>query len=313
MSRLVSVVMPTYERQAKFLGTALESVLGQSYPSLELVVVSDGSREIRQVVDRFCDDPRLKVFIEKGRGYIAALNQGIELSQGDYVAFCDSDDILNRDHLKVLVDAVERHPDAGLVFDNLEYFDSESAELAADPAMIAHDRPLIDVERTRDLVKGAVSLQKVISENLISGPAFMVPRQVFNKVGLFDSDAFLMNDLHLFYRIGAYYPIRFVNYLGVRKRVHSGNLTTVHHHYEYGVKCLENIQKQYPDVCRRIGRRFFTKKLGAKYYRLGLHLERTGDQNKAKEMYKKAMFMRKFSLRNHWNYLRVSLLQLSSL
>lgn len=308
MRGLVSVVIPTYERQAKFLASALESGLGQSYPALEVVLVSDGSREILQVVDRFREDTRLKFFIEKGRGYIAALNQGIELSEGHYVAFCDSDDILNKDHLKVLVDAVERYPDAGLVFDNLEYFDSESTDPVADRALIVHDRLLIPGERTRDLVKRAVSLHEIFSDNLISGPAFMVPRQIFNKVGLFDSDAFLMNDLHLFYRIGAYYPIRFVDYVGVRKRVHSGNLTTVHRHYEYGVKCLENIQERYPEVSRRIGRRFFSKKLGAKYYRLGLYFESSGDKDKAKEMYKKAMFMRKFSLRNHWNYLRVSLL-----
>jgi glycosyltransferase involved in cell wall biosynthesis len=294
--------MPTYERQAKFLANALESVLGQSYPSLEVVLVSDGSREIRRMVDRFREDPRLKVFTEKGRGYIAALNQGIELAQGQYVGFCDSDDILNQDHLKVLVDAAEAYPDAGLVFDNLEYFDSESTDPAADRALNAGDRLLIPGERARNLVKGAVSLQEIFSDNLISGPAFMVPRQIYSKVGLFDSDAFLMND-----------PIRFVDYVGVRKRVHSGNLTTVHRHYEYGVKCLENIQERYPDVSRRIGRRFFTKKLGAKYYRLAVYYERSGDQNKAKEMYKKAMFMRKFSLRNHWNYLRVSLLRLSSL
>jgi glycosyltransferase involved in cell wall biosynthesis len=305
--------MPTYERQAKFLASALKSVLDQSYPSLEVVLVSDGSREILRAVDRFREDPRLKIFTEKGQGYIAALNQGIELSQGHCVAFCDSDDILNRDHLRVLVDAVERYPDAGLVFDNLEYFDSECSDPAADRALNDRDRLLIPGERARNLVKGAVSLQQIFSDNLISGPAFMVPRQVFNKVGLFDRDAFLMNDLHLFYRIGAYYPIRFVDYVGVRKRVHAGNLTTVHHHYEYGVKCLENIQERYPDVSRRIGRRFFSKKLGAKYYRLGLYCERSGDRNKAKEMYKKAMRMRKFSLRNHWSYLRVSLLQLSSL
>lgn len=309
MQGLVSVVMPTYDRQARFLATALESVLGQSYASLEVVLVTDGSREILHVVDRFREDTRLKFFIEKGQGYIAALNQGIELAQGDYIAFCDSDDVLNKDHLKVLVDTVERYPDAGLVFDNLEHFDSESTDQVADHASIAHDRLLIPRERTRDLIERAVSLQEIFSDNLISGPAFMVPRQVFNKVGLFDSTAFLMNDLHLFYRIGAYYPIRFVDYVGVRKRVHAENLTTVHHHYEYGVKCLEDIQKRYPDVFRRIGRRFFNKKLGSKYYRLGLYLESRGDKSKAREMFKKGMFLRKFSLRNHWNYLRVSLLQ----
>jgi len=307
MTDQVSVIVPTYHRQAKFLAHALESIFEQSYPSLEAVLIGDGSKEILQVADRFRQNKRFKFFNETGRGYIAALNQGIELSQGSYVAFCDSDDILNKDHLKVLVDTVERYPEAGLVFDNLEYFDSESTEEAIDTALIPGDRLLISQGRARHLAKGAVSLQEIFSDNLVSGPAFMVPRQVFAKVGYFDSDAFLMNDLHLFYRIGTYYPVRFANYIGVRKRVHSANLTTLHQHYEYGVKCLENIRERYPDVFHRIGKRFFSKKLGAKYYRLGLYFERSGDKNKAREMYKKAMFMRKLSLRNHWSYLRVSL------
>jgi glycosyltransferase involved in cell wall biosynthesis len=307
MGELVSVVVPTYARQARFLADALESVFGQSYSFLEVVLVSDGSAEILQTVERFRKEPRLKSFIEKGRGYIAALNQGIELARGHYVGFCDSDDVLNEDHLQVLVDALERYPDAGLVFDNLEHFDSESGERVSDPASVVDDRRLISPERARELVQRAVSLQDIFSDNLVSGPAFMVPRQVFNKVGTFDSDAFLMNDLHLFYRIGAYYPVRFVNYVGVRKRVHAANLTTVHPHYEYGVKCLENIRERYPDVCRRIGKRFFDKKLGSKYYRLGRYFEKSGDPSKARDMYKKAMLMRMFSLRNHWNYLRLSL------
>jgi glycosyltransferase involved in cell wall biosynthesis len=303
---MISVVTPTYEPQAQYLSHALKSILGQSYTSLEAVVVHDGSARILEIIDSFRADKRLKAYRETGRGYISALNQGIELSDGGYVAFCDSDDLLNKDHLKVLHDELERHPEAGLAFDNLAYLvDSEnSGEKSA--TVRVDGRLLIPKGRATELAGREVALQEIFKDNLISGPAFMVRKRVFTQVGFFDQDAFLLNDLHFFYRVGAYFPVRYVDYLGVRKRVHAGNLTVIHRHYEYGVKCLENIRERYPEVYRQIGRRVFSQKLGRKYYRLGLYYERHGNKDRARESYKKAILTRSLSLRNHFAYLRLT-------
>jgi hypothetical protein len=93
-----------------------------------------------------------------------------------------------------------------------------------------------------------------------------------------------------------------VDYIGVRKRVHAKNLTTIYPHYEYGVRNLESIRDHYPDVYRRIGKRLFNKKLARKYYRLALYSEKSGDRSTAQEMYRKAMRVRKLSFRYHWAY-----------
>jgi glycosyltransferase involved in cell wall biosynthesis len=308
---LVSVVIPTYEPQTRFLRSALESVLNQSHRRLEAIVVHDGSEKILQVIGRFSADERLQPYAEKGRGYIAALNQGIELSRGDCISFCDSDDTLNEHHIKVLAETLRKFPDAGVAFDNLTYvFDSSNAEdHGLNSRSEVHGKPLISSERAMQFAKSGVTLQDVFMDNLISGPAFMVPRAVFDRVGLFDENAFLVNDLHLFYRIGAHYSFRYVDYMGVLKRVHSANLTTTHPHYEFGVRSLENIRQCYPEVYRRVGKRVFNKKLARKYYRLGLYNERQGNPLEAKEMYRNAMLTRKFSLRYHWAYLRSALFQ----
>jgi glycosyltransferase involved in cell wall biosynthesis len=308
---LVSVVIPTYEPQARFLSNALESVLGQSHRSLEAVVVHDGSDKVLEVIKRFSGHERIRANAERRRGYIAALNQGIEASRGDYIAFCDSDDVLNNDHVRLLADALKRFPGTGLAFDNLTYVvdstDSSPTVLSARNEL--HNRPLISSSQARKFLETGVRLQDVFLDNLISGPAFMVPRRVFDRVGLFDEKSFLVNDLHLFYRIGAQFPFRYVDYMGVLKRVHAKNLTTTHPHYEYGVKSLENIRQHYPEVYDRLGKRVFNKKLARKYYRLGLFNECNGDRLKAKEMYQKAMLTRNFSLRYHWAYLRLALFQ----
>jgi glycosyltransferase involved in cell wall biosynthesis len=301
----VSVVTPAYHLQAAFLAEALESVLGQAYCSLEAIVVHDGSDEVLRVIDKFSGDRRLRSHRERGKGYIAALNQGIGISRGEYIGFCDSDDVLNRDHIKMLADALRRFPDSGLAFDNLTYIveSTDSGPGALCGRNELHNRPLISSSQARKFLETGVRLQDVFLDNLISGPAFMVPRRVFDRVGLFDENSFLVNDLHLFYRIGTHFPFRYVDYMGVLKRVHVNNLTTTHPHYEYGVRSLENIREHYPEVCRRIGRAF-DRKLGRKYYRLGLYCERNGNRSRAREMYRKAMLTRKLSLRYHWAYLR---------
>jgi glycosyltransferase involved in cell wall biosynthesis len=267
-------------------------------------LVHDGSEAIAETITRWNGDNRLRPYRESGRGYIAALNQGIQLARGEYIAFCDSDDLLNKHHVKVLVEAMKRFPETGLAFDNLAYVvTSSDAEPDALNGLHEPDgRPLVAAQRARDLVESGVSVQDVFMENLISGPAFMVRKDVFGRIGLFDDSAFLMNDLHLFYRIGAHYHIRFVDYIGVRKRVHAKNLTTTHPHYEYGVKSLESIRDHYPDVYRRIGKRLFNKKLARKYYRLALYREKSGDRSTAREMYRKAMLARKLSFRYYWAY-----------
>jgi glycosyltransferase involved in cell wall biosynthesis len=303
---LVSVIIPTYHLQAQYLASAMESVLRQSYTPLEAILVHDGSQQILSVLSRWKDDPRLSVHRETGQGYISALNQGIQLARGDYIGFCDSDDILNKDHVKLLAEALSEFPETGLAFDNLTYLvdSNEAAAHAPDARHELDGKPLISPENARELVERGVTLESVFMDNLISGPAFMIPKRVFDDVGLFDPTAFLTNDLHLFYRVGACYKFHYVDYVGVRKRVHAKNLTTTHPHYEYGVRSLENIREQYPDVYRRIGKRLFNKKLARKYYRLGLYSEKSGDRLTAKEMYRKAMLARKLSLRYSWAYFR---------
>ena len=307
-NRLVSVIIPTYNNAA-LLPDTLESVLGQAYAPVEVIVINDGSTDgTAEVLNRFSSHASVRIWNQSNQGDIAARNKGIELSRGEYVAFCDSDDLWNKDHVRFLVDKLEEHPEAGMAFDNVIYF-MHHAKPGAGPGAPAPDEKwlLVKSARAKKLAAAPVPLQDIYTENLITTSCFMVPKKAFGRVGVFDKDIYLMNDLHLFYRIAAYYPICYVDYVGVQKRVHASNLSVVNRHYEYGVKCLENIRERYPEVYRRVGKAIFNKKLGRKYYRLGFYYEKNGAADKAREMYKKALLTRRFSLRYYWDYLRLSL------
>ena len=91
---LVSVIMPTYNT-GKFLSESIECVLNQTYTNLELMIADDGSTDnTRDILEHYkSKDPRVKVFyLERNQGAGPARNKCIKEAQGQYIAFCDSDD-----------------------------------------------------------------------------------------------------------------------------------------------------------------------------------------------------------------------------
>ncbi|MBL1140635.1 MAG: glycosyltransferase [Proteobacteria bacterium] len=97
---LISVVIPTYNH-ARFLESALQSVVDQSYAEWEVIVVNNYSEDNTIDVVNSFNDSRIKLINYKNHGIIAAgRNKGISLSKGEYIAFLDSDDIWYRDKLK---------------------------------------------------------------------------------------------------------------------------------------------------------------------------------------------------------------------
>jgi glycosyltransferase involved in cell wall biosynthesis len=300
MDHVVTVILFVHAPYARFLGQSLASILGQSYSSLEVIVLSDGSTEVRQAVEPFKDDRRWVLCSQGDQPFLLAANEKMKACRGSYVATWNSDDIYRSDHVKALVDAMESDPDCGAAFDNLEYFSD------TDPGYNLGVHLIVPGDRAKKLALIRLSVQQIFEENFMTGPSSLIRKSVFQRVGGYDQNTFLNCDLHWFYRIAAYFPIRFVDYVGVKKRIHSLNNTARNPHYEYGVKELEHIRDHYPDVYCRIGKKVFNKKLGRKYFRLGLYYEELGDLDKAREAFKKAMLLRKLSFRYGWEYCRAS-------
>jgi glycosyltransferase involved in cell wall biosynthesis len=107
----VSVIIPCYN-QAYFLREAIESVLQQTYPHFEIVVVDDGSTDgTSEVASSF---PGVRTIHQENRGSSAARNVGLSMSTGYYVVFLDADDRLLPIALETNVDCLGSHPDCAL-------------------------------------------------------------------------------------------------------------------------------------------------------------------------------------------------------
>lgn len=92
-SMKVSVIMPVYN-SAQYLSKAVDSVLAQEFDSFELILVDDGSPdESGEICDAYAaKDPRVRVIHKKNGGICSARNAGLDVAQGEYIAFCDNDD-----------------------------------------------------------------------------------------------------------------------------------------------------------------------------------------------------------------------------
>jgi glycosyltransferase involved in cell wall biosynthesis len=91
---LVSIVIPCYNSE-RYIGEAIESALGQTYPNIEVIVIDDGSTDdSASIIQRFL--PRIKFDRQPNRGACAARNAGLRLAEGPFVKFNDADDVLVR-------------------------------------------------------------------------------------------------------------------------------------------------------------------------------------------------------------------------
>lgn len=110
MMEKVSVIIPIYNAE-KFLSLCLESIINQTYKNLEIVLVNDGSLDnsieiCRQYAER---DNRIKIIDDKNRGVSYARNKGIEKATGQYILFIDSDDIVKKNYIDILVKKINKN------------------------------------------------------------------------------------------------------------------------------------------------------------------------------------------------------------
>lgn len=194
----VSVVIPAYNAAATIRGT-LNSFFSQSFRDFEIIVVNDGSTdrtyEICELLKKDSPAP-LHVYIQPNRGGANARNRGIELSQGKYIIFMDADDIVEKDFIQKLVNAIESKSivDIACCSFDLLYEDGRS-------------KPRI-IKSAKKVLSGKEALNHLLREELEvwSGSA-MYSRYLLTRFNVFfDEDVIMGEDIDFRWR--AFYHAR---------------------------------------------------------------------------------------------------------
>lgn len=125
---IITVLLPLYNA-ASYLDEALDSILAQSWTDFELLVIDDGSTDgsLEKITAR--TDARIRVeLLPRNQGVVAALNRGLELARGAYIARMDADDIALPDRLAHQLAYMEKHPEVGALGTDFESFGGPSSE-----------------------------------------------------------------------------------------------------------------------------------------------------------------------------------------
>ncbi|WP_172293325.1 glycosyltransferase family 2 protein [Pseudoruegeria sp. HB172150] len=145
-----SIIVPAYN-VAKTLRETLHSLLGQTFTDLEVVVVDDGSTDRTVAVARSFGDPRIRVIQQPNRGLAGARNGGIAAARGEYIGFCDADDLWRPTKLAAHIAHLEANPHVGL-----SYSGSELIDMSGRPLKIAQRPRLKNVTAAHVFLRNPV-------------------------------------------------------------------------------------------------------------------------------------------------------------
>jgi glycosyltransferase involved in cell wall biosynthesis len=179
---LVSVVIPTYNR-ASLVTKAVSSALAQTYPSVEVVVVDDGSTDdTRDRLGReFGDDARVRTLHQRNGGPARARNAGFAEARGAYVALLDSDDRWHPWKLAAQVACMERHPELGMTWTDMEMIDPQGR--VADPAHLRTMYSAYGLFSIEQIFPRSVPLREVVPQlAAVVGAARLRMGEIFSRM-----------------------------------------------------------------------------------------------------------------------------------
>ncbi len=197
---MISVVIPLYNK-GEFIARAVNSVLAQSMPDWELIVVDDGSTDNGLAVVEGYRDARVRLVRQANAGVSAARNQGVHQARSDYVAFLDADDYWAPDHLANLAQAIEQLPDC--VAWATAYF--VVPESGATRAIVL---PAEQVGRTQVMPDYFAQIRS--HEHPVHSSAVMVRREVMLRLGGFPLGVSAGEDIIMWSRLVCAGPLGYV-------------------------------------------------------------------------------------------------------
>ena len=186
---LVSVVVAAFNAEP-WLAETLDSVLAQTWKNIEIIVVDDGSQDETLAVAKQYESPQVIVIHQKNQGQCAASNHCLKVAQGDFIQYLDADDLLAPDKIEHQLNLLKRQP-AGYITSAswARFYRSPEEATFKEQALWADFSP--------------VDWLLCAWENhlMMHGAAWLLPRDIVEKAGPWDTRLSLINDFDYFSRV----------------------------------------------------------------------------------------------------------------
>ncbi|KRF51676.1 hypothetical protein ASG97_07260 [Bacillus sp. Soil745] len=198
---LVSVVIPFYNCQ--YVAQAIESVLRQTYPHVELIVINDGSNKYQDLITPYLS--KITYIEQTNKGVAAALNHGLKRAKGEYLVWLSSDDLMD-DHKIELQLNFMKNVNSFLSFTNFNLI-NENNDITSYNVGINFKTEL-------------EILQALNKFNPINGCTVMMSRKVIEEIGYFNEQLKYAQDYEYWVRVSLHFPIHYFHITLTNYRVH---------------------------------------------------------------------------------------------
>lgn len=161
---LVSVVMSVYNTE-KYLKESIESILNQTFKEFEFIIVNDGSNDNSLEIIKSYNDTRIVILNQSNTGLAKALNNGIRLAKGKYIARMDADDISHPDRITKQVVFLNENPEYAVIGSNSTFIDMQSNRLY-DSNYVLNDEEIRNRLPLSPFFHSSTMFQKIIFEEI---------------------------------------------------------------------------------------------------------------------------------------------------
>ena len=208
--------MPAYNAE-RYIGAAIESILGQTFRDWELIIVNDGSTDTTSERIRSYKDPRIKCFSQDNSGPAVGYNRALAESRGRYFALLNADDVCHPDRLEYQTQSYSTGS-RRILFSTPDFIDSEGKPMSGDHFLTGRFRS--------DSYTPAQTLEEFFFHgNFLCTPTLFAERDVLLEAGPFNPALFNLNDFDLWIRLVKKYPLCPDPRPVLQYRIHPDNLS----------------------------------------------------------------------------------------
>lgn len=207
----ITVLMPVHGG-GEYLEETIRSVLNQSFHEFEFLIILDRASDTAlKIIESFNFDTRIKTATAKGQGIVSALNTGIDLSESDFIARIDSDDLMAKDRMAKQKDFLDRNPKVVCVGSCIQLIDEAGREL------YPHHNP----EKHRKI------LNEMSRRTPMAHPSVMYRTAAVQEVGAYREFFKYAEDYDLWVRLGEIGELHNIQETLTYYRIHSNQLSKV--------------------------------------------------------------------------------------
>ncbi|VAW73353.1 hypothetical protein MNBD_GAMMA15-666 [hydrothermal vent metagenome] len=274
---MISVIIPAYNCES-YLRRAIESVLAQQGVQTEIIVIDDGSTDGTAGIAQSYGET-LRYIQQTNQGAAAARNRGLEVADGDFIAFLDADDTWFPDKLSIQLEALEKYPDHIGVFSNFTIVDSDLNVLFDNG--IENDYAIFKtMKKTPDELFGPGDngihtgsyFGQLFLGNFVNTCSMFLRKSTIQNAGGFDSNLITQEDYDYWLRLSQIGPLIYLNRPLLTRCRRSGQLTAASQKLRIASDVF-NVVNRYADHAETVlGRETVNHRIKSKYHSLALNL-----------------------------------------